>query len=433
MDSNPDVVIVGGRPAGSTLAARLGARGVRVLLVDKAAFPSLPAVPSSPTVHPGSMKMLDELGIAESSYSHVDGRMDRFVMEFGDHFRAEMSLPRMHGRAYIHGVDRRRFDHALWRNVARFPSVTQRERCTLVDVLRAANGQVCGVVLQSHDGTREQVKARCVVGADGRFSVLARKVDAPVVTEKPDHCSTVYYADWEGVTPATSSGNAGHVYTTGRGTDVLFFLMPDGRTSINTHQRADRVDVAGDAQGYYVKALQSLPGVARRLKNARQVSDVVGVKRIGNGYRQASGAGWALVGDALHYKDPVDGQGIYDALLGARLLDEALAEWLQGRAFADAMAGYRQRIHAETWPMFNATTDRLRRELYSEPPVVVIRTFIRWMMTDPLYQERFLRLLGRDIDVDGWMSPGLVLGAAARGLGRDLRGLVTGRRATAGA
>ncbi|HEU4758513.1 MAG TPA: FAD-dependent monooxygenase, partial [Dehalococcoidia bacterium] len=64
-----DVVIVGGRPAGATLAARLGARGHSVLVLDRAAFPSAPAVPSSPTVHPGGMRLLDELGIEERRYA----------------------------------------------------------------------------------------------------------------------------------------------------------------------------------------------------------------------------------------------------------------------------------------------------------------------------------------------------------------------------
>ena len=91
------------------------------------------------------------------------------------------------------------------------------------------------------------------------------------------------------------------------------------------------------------------------------------------------------------------------------------------------MATYARRVAEETHGMFLMTVGRLRRELYQEPPVPVIRTLIRWMMTDPEYQERFLKLLGRAIPAEGAITPGLMAGAVLRGLGRDLRGLLTAR------
>jgi 2-polyprenyl-6-methoxyphenol hydroxylase-like FAD-dependent oxidoreductase len=160
------------------------------------------------------------------------------------------------------------------------------------------------------------------------------------------------------------------------------------------------------------------------------VTPVVGIKRIGNGYRRAAGDGWALVGDALHYKDPVDGQGIYDALLEARLLDEALGAWHAGtRPWSEAMAGYQRAARDATWGMYRETITRLRRELYEEPPTVVARTLVRWMVTDPAYQLRFLQFLCRAIPPEGWLSRRLMGGAVVRGIARDLRGLL--RRAPA--
>jgi 2-polyprenyl-6-methoxyphenol hydroxylase-like FAD-dependent oxidoreductase len=218
---------------------------------------------------------------------------------------------------------------------------------------------------------------------------------------------------------------SGHIHATGRGLDVLFFAMPGGRFSINTHERADRVHVDLDAEGYYHGVLRRLPEVARRLDGARRVSDIVGIKRIGNAYRQASGPGWALVGDALHYKDPVDGQGIYDGLIGAKHLDIALAGWLAGAVdWAPAMDAYAAAVRAETHAMFRATVDRLRRELYQEPPPFIARTLIRWTLTDPVYQDRFVRLLGRSVRAEDWSPPGLIRGAVLRGIRRDLAGVV---------
>src|SRR5512140_742283 len=107
-----DVVVVGGRPAGSTLAARLGARGLKVLVVDRAKLPSLPAVPSSPTLHPGAMRLLDELGLEEASYADPSARIDALAMQFHTYFGVVFRVPRMFGRAYFYGIDRRQFDHA---------------------------------------------------------------------------------------------------------------------------------------------------------------------------------------------------------------------------------------------------------------------------------------------------------------------------------
>ncbi len=426
-DSQPwDVVIVGGRPAGASLAVRLGARGYRVLLLDRSTFPSLPAVPSSPVLYPSAIRLLDEIGVHESSYMPAVHRHTHVVIQFAEIFDTLLEVPPMGGRAYVLGLDRYRFDDVVWRNVARFPSVTQREGFAVSDVVRDAEGRVVGVVGAERGGPSETITARCVVGADGRFSLVARKVGARVVDEETEHVSTVYYANWENVAPFRPGlEGAASINATGRGLDVLMFCMPDGLTSINTHQRADRVELEGDAQGYYRSTLERMPAITRRIAGARQVGELVGMKRVGNGYREASGPGWVLVGDAVHYKDPVDGQGIYDALLGARLLDEALATFLTGeRPWATAMADYARGLREATHPMYRETLGRLRRELYQEPPTLVVKTALRWLMTDSVYQRRFLQYLGRDIPVEGWLSPGLVGGAILRGIGRDLRGLL---------
>ena len=129
-----------------------------------------------------------------------------------------------------------------------------------------------------------------------------------------------------------------------------------------------------------------------------------------------------LIGDALHHKDPVDGQGIYDALLETKILDEELAPFLAGeRAFAPALDAYRRRVDAATRPMFAATLDRLKRELYEEPPTLVIKTLIRWMLTDSEYQSHFVRFLGRDLAPETWMTPALMRACVARGVVRDVR------------
>lgn len=418
-----DIVIVGARLAGSTLAARLGAAGHRVLLVDRASFPSLPQVPSSPVLYPSSMALLDELGIAEAEYRPYIEPMTHFGFVFDRYFQTMLEIPTMWGRNHVYGVDRIGFDNVLWRNVARFASVERREAFAVNELVRDEGGRVVGIIGSARDGQPQQIRARAVVGADGRFSLVARKVGAKVLEEESKCVSTCYFAEWEDVKPFREGIVCAHIHTTGRGLDVNFFPMPGGRISINVHARADRVDIKGDAHRYYLDTIHSVPTSAALLDGARQVTDLVGVKKIGNGYRQASGPGWVLVGDAIHYKDPADGQGMYDAMLEAKLLAEQLESWLAGeRSWESAMADYQRKLHDATHPMYLETVGRLRRELYEEPPVFIIKTLIRWMMTDPAYQKQFLNYLGRVIPPTGWSSPKLMAGAAMRGIWRDLTG-----------
>lgn len=417
-----DAIIVGGRPAGASLAARLGARGAKLLLVDRSRFPSDPGVPSSPVMYQGGVAILHELGVDASAMAKVMEPVSNIGFRFAEYFDTVISVPKMWGFDHAYGVDRFGFDELLWRHVGRFPSVHQREGFAVRDVLRDTDGRVVGVVGSERDGKDEQIRARCVVGADGRFSLVARKVDAPIIEQETECLSTCYFAAWEGMEPFREDVNV-DVHVTGRGLDVLTLPIGGGRMLVNTHERADRVDVAGDAQAYYSATLAKVRVVHERLRGAKQVSKLVGVKQIGNGYRRAGGPGWVLVGDAVHYKDPADGQGMYDALLGARILDKALAAWLAGeRSFEQAVADYERELHAETHDMYVETVSRLRKELYSEPPPFIIKTLIRWSMTDPIYQQRFINYIGRSIPVKGWNSPSLMAGAVWRGIRRDFAG-----------
>src|SRR3954465_12737494 len=95
-----DVVIVGGRPAGASLAARLGARGRRVLVIDRAEFPSPPGVPSCPVIYPTAMELLDEIGVAERDYASASVVLRSLIIEFHTYFDAHLRTFDVRGRDY---------------------------------------------------------------------------------------------------------------------------------------------------------------------------------------------------------------------------------------------------------------------------------------------------------------------------------------------
>jgi flavin-dependent dehydrogenase len=102
-----DVIIVGGRCAGASLAIRLAKQQLKVLVVDRATFPSLPSVASSPMIYEGTMRMLEEIGLKEEDYSLPGGRAHQFVIDFVDYYNVVMETSQMGlERSYIRGLDR---------------------------------------------------------------------------------------------------------------------------------------------------------------------------------------------------------------------------------------------------------------------------------------------------------------------------------------
>ena len=427
-----DVVIVGGRPAGASLAARLGAAGLRVLIVERATFPSPPAV-SAPFLLPHALALLDEIGADEAEYAAETPQLRAFVLEFAGYFRSVFPFSaQVAGRAHFYTIDRAQLDAALWRGLARWPTVEAWSAAKVIDLLRA-DDRVCGVIVERDDGSRHEIVAGAVVGADGRFSTVARKVGARVTEERTDVATTVYYDLWEGVADYEPGGApVAHIHTSCDGFSFVFMPTARGRTIVLAQGRADSYEaLTGEPDAIYEGLLRARPRIWRRLAGARRCGALAGMKRVGNLFREAGGPGWALCGDAYHQKDSIDAQGIYDALLGAKLLAAQLIRWHRGEvAWEAAVAAYRDQIYAACKPMFEATMGRLAREIYSVPPPLAAKTMMRWMLTHPDYGRRFASLVTRQIDPATFLPPPLLLTIAAKGAGLRLRRRLAGQDPT---
>jgi 2-polyprenyl-6-methoxyphenol hydroxylase-like FAD-dependent oxidoreductase len=409
-------VIVGGRPAGASLGLRLGAAGLRVLIVERADFPSRPAV-SAPFLLPHALELLDELGLDERQYAADTPVLRRFVLEFAGYFRTQLRFDEpVAGRSHFYAIDRARLDTCLWRALARYPSVTACSTATFVAVTRAADGRVDGIRMRQ--GEREQiVHARAVIGADGRYSSLAAAVGAPVTLKRVDTETSLYYAHWRGVAPYDESAqDLAHIHSSCDGFSFVFMPSADQETMVVAQGRSDRyLAEPGSAQEVYLRLVQARPHVQRRLRGATQVSALSGVKHMGNLFRQPFGPGWALVGDAYHQKDSLDAQGIYDALLCAKLLADQLIRWHQGLPWEQALARYEAEAWAACKPMFDATMARLKRELFASPPPFVVSTLLRYVLTHPEYSRRFARVATRRLAPQALLPARSLLTMAASG------------------
>lgn len=423
MTNQYDAIIIGGRNAGASLAIRLAKLGLKVFLIDRASFPSWPQVPSSPIAHAGHLRLMDELGFDEKEYTHPDGIITEYVPTFVGHFQAFMPTELMQiDRNYAYGLDRNLFDTVLWERAVHTSNVTAHAKFAAVGLLKE-NGRVTGIVGKDADGNEVNVTGDVVVGADGRFSWTAREVGAQVIEERNEYMGTSYHAEWENVEPMSPEHpHTLGFYNTAKGLVAIMIPIDTRKYIVGNYLTMERTKLGSKKlEDYYEESLQSIPEVWERMKNARRISDVVGVKGIQNGYRTPYGDGWVLVGDAVHYKDPIDGQGIYDALLGTKILAEAIRKWKQdGASWDEAMKYYKDEFWKETHTMFTQTVERIKIEAYGTPPPFIINTIIRWTLTDLGYQAQFLRYIHRAIDPS--LRPDPHPKYFLRGLRRDLFG-----------
>ncbi len=407
--SDYDVIVVGGRPAGSTLAARLGQAGLRVLLLERAPMPSLPSA-SSPIIYASTMRLLDEIGADEAAYARNTPKIRR-MLNATPGMQTEMRIPMLDGRDYAYAIDRARFDQALWETALR--TVEGRAGVAVTDVLW--DGQrVAGVM--TADG--QAITADVVVGADGRFSLIARKVGAAEYDVHDNYPTSIYYAYWRGAKVSTEPTALAFGQELGIG--YLVMDSADDTVVIAVEGQSEMLNPEpGRANEFYEGLIRKYPLLAEIVADAERVTDVRGMRRIGNLYRQAGGVGWALVGDAYHQKDPIDGQGIYDAVFTAKMLATAILDWKRGgQLWGEALAAYDAAVRQHTYPMYGSTLERVRNSLY-EPAPAWAATPMRWLLQDPLTMERFGMMLTRQIDANRVMTPTLMIGALLRGPLRD--------------
>ena len=405
MNNHYDVIIIGGRCAGASLAIRLADKNLKILLLDRATFPSLPNVPSSPFVHSGTMRLLDELGLSETDYAHNGAKVERFVVNMAGEFEAGMSLSDLGlDRNYFMGIDRTLFDHSLWKKASSGEGITAKSGFSVSNILKDETGKVTGVSGKGSNGDSENYTADLVVGADGRFSLSARQFGAKVIEDANDVTSATYFADWENVDDYSADyRNAINNYNTGKGYFVLVIPLAERRYSIAAVFNSKDANFGSQKhEQVYLEKLKAIPHLWHRLRNAERTTDIMGMRPIENGYREAFGANWALLGDAAHYKDPSDGQGIYDALLGSKILANCILDWKRnGTAWQSFGASYQQQLQDATYPTFKQTVANVKQTMSTlNTPKFLLKSIGRWFMSDEQFQRNFLLYLAREIPPD---------------------------------
>jgi menaquinone-9 beta-reductase len=314
-----DVLIVGARCAGATLATFLARAGASVLLLDKDQLRS-DQILSTHTIHPPGLDVLDEVGVGDAVRAvapptHVLRlRKNEAFVDIGFAGGRAEYCPR---RARLDG---------LLQGTAASAGVEVVDRTRVTSLVRDGD-RVVGVRAAGSAGQEFVFRARLVVGADGRHSTIARQVEADeyLAYDAPRAMFWGYWnapAFWRtdpaypfGMYVANTDGHIRVIFQTDHD-QLLIGSLPPVKQAMAWRSAPDAAliaDLASDATTGPIIAGSAPDGRIRGTLKERYF------------FRRAAGNGWTLVGDAGHHKEFVIGDGITEALLQARSLASAIA------------------------------------------------------------------------------------------------------------
>jgi 2-polyprenyl-6-methoxyphenol hydroxylase-like FAD-dependent oxidoreductase len=346
MDGNRyDVIVVGARCAGSPAAMLLARRGYRVLVVDRARFPS--DTVSTHLLHPPGVAALARWGLLERLVASGCPPIDTYAFDFGPFTIAGTpGIP----EAPVAYAPRRTVLDQLLVEAAAGAGAEVRQGFSVREVL-VTEGRVTGIRGQGDDGRSVTEQARVVIGADGRHSLVARTVQPEHYHEKPPLLYAAY-SYWSGL---PMDGR----FQTWIRPDRAFAAWPthdDLTLVIGGWPQAEHGANRSDVEGHFLEMLELAPDFAARVAAATREAGFVGAG-VPNYFRRPYGPGWALVGDAGYNKDFITAQGMHDAFRDAELCATAVDESFSGaRSFDDAMAAYQATRDAQVLPMYELTT-----------------------------------------------------------------------------
>ena len=355
-----DAIIVGARCAGSPLAMLLARKGHRVLLLDKATFPS--DTISTHHIHQPGVARLRRWGLLEKIRASNCPPTTEMRFDVGP-FALVGTPPPAEGNAEAYAPRRRVLDQIL-ADAAAEAGAELREGFS-VEELTSSDGAVTGVRGRDRRGSAVAEKARIVVGADGARSLVARGVQAPVYLDRGMHTIN-YYSYWSGV-PLDGA----ELYTRA-GRMIVADKTNDGLTLVVVVWPKEEFNrVRSNIEVEFMRSLdEHAPALAERVRAGRREERFAGSGFLPNFFRKPFGEGWALVGDAGYVKDPITAQGITNSFSHAEMLAEALDESLSGRrGMSEALADYERKRNHEVMAMFEHTCQLAK--LAPPPPEMV--------------------------------------------------------------
>src|SRR5213594_3740183 len=349
----PDVVVIGGGPAGSTTSALIAQQGYRVQLFEREKFPRFhigeSLIPETYWVL-GRLNMLPKM------------RQSRFVKKYSVQFvnaGGKLSAPfyfwdnKPHECSQTWQVVRSEFDQMMLNN-AREHGVTVCEGARVLDVLFEDHRAV-GVTIKTEDGPARNIRAKVVVDASGQNGLLMNRLRLRVWD--PVLNKGAIWTYWEGAYRDTGRDEGATMVLQTPDRQGWFWYIPQHDNVVSVGVVAPFDYLFKNRRGFeqtYGEEVERTPAVRKRIQGAKRVTGYFATKDYSYRATTAAGDGWVLVGDAWGFLDPLYSSGVLLALKSGELAADAIVEGLKSGDTSGEQLG--------KWgPMFNEGVDRMRR------------------------------------------------------------------------
>lgn len=362
-----DVAIVGGRVAGAATAMLLARHGLDVIVVDQGA-PDTDAL-STHALMRGGVLQLSRWGLLDDVIAAATPPVRYTTFTYADQ-QIGITIKPSHGVDALYAPRRTVLDPILAR-AALDAGAEIRYHTKLVDLLRTGS-RVSGIRITAGQHT-EDIVARVVIGADGIRSTVASLVRAGV-EHQGTHATAVTYGYWSDL-PVS-----GYEWIFRRNACSGAIPTNDGRTCVFVSSHPDRIQ-RGDIALIDRVVAEGDPDLSRRLRDG---SPPAGTRTWGGrrGHvRRSHGPGWALVGDAGYFKDPISAHGLTDALRDAELLARAIIDADDDHDLPDSLAAYQSTRDRLSLPLFE-TVDRISSNSWDDNEIAELLLQLSSAMSD---------------------------------------------------
>ena len=390
---NYDTIVIGGGPAGSTVATLVAEQGHRVLLLERT---STPQFKIGESLIPATYWTFKRLGMLEKL------RASHFPQKYSVQFYSrtgKASNPfyffqtNPHDSAVTWQVLRSEFDQMLLDN-AKEKGVEIRRGIGVREVLFEGD-TATGVVTQNVDGTRETLNATVIVDSTGQRSLIGRQLN--LNTTEPNLKMASLFTHYEGGhrDEGIDEGATLILHTEEKDSWFWSIPLPYNRTSIGVVGELDyllqnRRDADGklNAQKIFTEELAKCAPLQQRLEGANQLFPIQSTKDFSYRASRIAGNNWVLVGDAFGFLDPVYSTGLFLALKSGEMAADVIIEAFHKNDFSEAQLG-------SFGPAFVKGMEAFRKLVYAFYTKEF--SFARFLSEYPEHQGGIVDILSGDV------------------------------------